>query len=315
VEHSATPLGVCRDALRSDVMQPPPFVTIRCPSCGSGDVRALEHGRYACVHCQSSFLYTGARVARVADPASPGSGGALVAIVAFAMVVFGGAVFFLFFAAGGSDVAPTPVPSQVVAAVPTPVAVAAPREIPVAAPPSPTPKGIATPDDPSFELAMNDEPPKLTDFQELRGCSCAKNVARLHVRSTGRTTMLSDAGLTLTRHLEFAVLAADGSLWRMPTVDGSAPSVAYTKGDISMGVGCKDDTLVVAAGMSVSAWSLSRHTLLWSHGLAAPFGKYDDGPGSEMGIDCDSLRASKDSVAVRAGKRTVKLGLADGAVK
>jgi len=123
---------------------------------------------------------------------------------------------------------------------------------------------------------------------------------QLLVLSNGRNTTISDAGLTTTRHLDFAAVGADKTMWRMP---------------ISMGVGCKDDTLVVAAGTSASAWSLSKRTLLWSHVLEAPFGKYGAGDGASMGIDCNTLRPGKDAVAVHAGKRTVKLALADGAVR
>lgn len=298
-------------------MQPSPFVTIRGPSCGSGDVRALEHGRYACGHCQSSFRYTGERMSRpvVAVERPQSSGGALVAVVAVVMLVFGGAVFFLFFAAADVPASPPTARAEAiaVAAAPRPVVVPTPRPVPVVAPPRPT--GIATPIEPEIQAEVDASPPQLDDFQELRGCACARSIARLHVQSKGRTTMLSDAGLTTTRHLEFAVVAEATSLWRMPTTEASAPAVSYTKGDISMGVGCNGDTLVIAAGTSVSAWSLSRHTLLWSHTLDAPFGKFADGTTSDMGIDCETLRPSKDTILVRAGKRTVKLALADGAVR
>jgi hypothetical protein len=298
-------------------VQPSPFVTIRCPSCGSGDVRALEHGRFACGHCQSSFLYTGGRVARGPDrEPPPSSGAALVVIVSIVLLVFGGAFFFIFFAAG--DVAVS-VPSAraeaiAVAEAPVPIAVAPPRPTPAVAPPPP-PSGIAVPEEPKLEAEVDATPPQLSDYQMLRGCGCPKNIAQLMVLSNGRTTMLSDAGMTITRHLEFAAVGADKTLWRMPITDTSAPAAHYDRGDISMGVGCKNDTMVVAAGMHVSAWSLSKHTLLWSHPLDAPFGKYGIGDGASMGIDCETLRPSKDTVSVRAGKRTVKLALADGAVR
>lgn len=243
------------------------------------------------------------------------SGGALAAVVAVVVLVFGGAVFFVLFAAADVPVTQPAARTEAIAVAEAsrPVVVPTPRPVPAVAPPRPA--GIATPIEPEIQAEVDASPPQLTDFQELRGCSCAKNVARLHVQSKGRTTMLSDAGLTITRHLEFAVLADKASLWRMPTTEASAPSVSYTKGDISMGVGCNGDTLVVAAGTSVSAWSLSKHTLLWSHALDAPFGKFADGTTSDMGIDCEPLRPSKDTIAVRAGKRTVKLALTDGAVK
>jgi voltage-gated potassium channel Kch len=311
-----------------------PFVTIRCPSCGAGDVRALEHGRFACGHCQSSFLYTGARDdtgardytgARDAPMSNParrsGSGGALVAVVALVLLGLGAAVFLLFLAPG--NVAPEHSAVVAVDDAQRPLAVAEasrpvvapPRSVPIVPSRAAEPKAIAPAEDPALEPSGDTEPPMLADFQELHGCACAKGVARLHVRSTGRTTTLSGAGLTIMRQLEFAVLAADASLWRMPSTASSAPADSYAMGDISMGVGCKGDLLVVAAGMQASAWSLSRHELLWSHALEAPFGKYATGAGDEMSIDCSTLRLGKQTVSLRAGKRKVELALTDGSAR
>ncbi len=279
-------------------------------------MRALEHGRFGCGHCQSSFLYTGGRIARGPDREQvPSSGAALVVIVSIVLLVFGGAFFFVFASAG--DVAVTTPTSRAetatVAEAPRPVVAATPRPAPTIAPPPP-PTGIAVAEEPKLEEEL-EAPPQLSDYQTLNGCSCPKNAAQIMVSSTGRTTTISDAGMTITRHLDFAAVGADETPWRMPVTDTSAPAAHYDKGDISMGVGCKGDALVVAAGMHVSAWSLSKHTLLWSHTLDAPFGKYGAGEGGSMGIDCSALRLGKDAVSLRAGKRTVKLALADGAVR
>lgn len=286
-------------------------------------MRAVEHGRFACTHCQSSFLYTGARVVPPPHVArTPDSGGLLVVIVSIVLMVFAGAVFFLYYAAGevvGHTVTSPPT-VEVAPRASAPVAIPE-RAVPVmAARPPDTATPRATPQAPSPQtpppqVEADRAPPQLSDYQVLTGCGCAKDKVQFLVLSNGRTTTISNAGLTVTRNLEFAVLAADRTLWRMPTTETSAPASAYDKGDISMGVGCQDDTLVVAAGMGVSAWSLTKHTLLWSHTLAAPFGKYGTGDGSTMGIDCDTLRPGKDSISVRAGKRSVKLALADGTVR
>lgn len=300
-------------------MQAPPFVTIRCPSCSSADVRTLELGRFACRHCQTNFLFTGPSVTPVNYVRRPqSSGGALIVIVAVVMLVFGGAVLSFFFAARSAGLSPESPPAAVAQ---RPVAVSPPRAVPVVTPamtraptPSATPSATPTPSTPTDD-AKPEGPPQLSDYQALEGCACNKPTARLHVRANGSSTTISNNGMTVTRHLEFVVVGSDGIPWRVPATESSAPATGYDKGDISMGVGCKDDTLVVAAGMQVSAWSISKHALLWSHALSAPFGKFADGSGREMGIDCSTLVPGKQSVVVRAGKQKVELALADGAVR
>lgn len=301
-------------------MDPQPFITIRCPSCGSGDVRALEAGRFACGHCQSSFLYTGGpRLVRPDGPrpaASAATGGVLVVVVALTLLVFGGAVFFLFFAAGESSVGPSVAraPAVAVASSPTPIAVQ-----PIPRPPTPA---VAVPEPehtPQVERAAPVEagPLVISDYQQLHGCSCAgdNKGARLdlHARAVGKTTTISGDGIRITRELAFALAATGDEPWALATTAETAPAASYDTNGITIGVGCKGDTVVIAAGTVVSAWSRSKRALLWSQPLPGPYGAFGDRPGNDLGLDCKTLRPSKDAITLRAGNRSVKLALADGA--
>ena len=75
-------------------MSAPPFVTIRCPACGSADVRPQAAGRFACQYCQSNFLYTGADDNPGPAPSfGPSSGGRPVAVArSAAVLILGGRV-------------------------------------------------------------------------------------------------------------------------------------------------------------------------------------------------------------------------------
>jgi hypothetical protein len=300
-------------------MPPAPFVTIRCPACGSADARPQGGDRYRCTHCNSNFLYTGqARPSPVVHaPARPGS--AAPAIVG-AVALLGGlaVVAFVLFSARGErsvsapsvarDVAPrVATPSPVAAVAPPRPTVVAPPAIPERDPPAPPAPEAPTPEP---------TPRTFADYQHLRGCECTgPGAPALHVVSTGSTTSITGAGVEVERSYEFALATGPDDLWVLPTTADTAPATSYVPNEVTVGIGCRGSTVVVAAGEAVSAWSMATRERLWSTRLPATFGTFALRPGNDVILDCKRLKPGKDAVSVRAGSRTVRVALADGTLR
>lgn len=311
--------------LRSSPMQPAPFVTIRCPACGSADARPQGGDRYRCTHCNSNFLYTGQATPSpvVHAPARPGS--AAPAIVGAVALLGSVAVvaFVLSSARGERTVSATSVPRDVaphVATRPPVAAVAPPRPTVVAPPaaaPQPTPP-TPTPPTPAPEPTPTPTPTPRTfaDYQHLRGCECTgPGALALHVVSTGSTTSITGAGVEVERSYEFALASGPDDLWVLPTTADTAPATSYVPNEVTVGIGCRGTTVVVAAGETVSAWSTATREQLWSTRLPASFGTYGLRPGNDVILDCKRLKPGKDAVSVRAGSRNVRVALADGTLR
>jgi len=185
--------------------------------------------------------------------------------------------------------------------------VATPSAIPERAPSEPAPPEPAPPEPTSRSFA---------DYQHLRGCECTgPGAPSLHVVSTGSTTSITGAGVEVERSYEFALASGPDDLWVLPTTADTAPATSYVPNEVTVGIGCRGTTVVVAAGDTVSAWSTATRERLWSARLPASFGTYALRPGNDVVLDCKRLKPGKDAVSVRAGNRTVRVALADGTLR
>ncbi len=315
-----------------------PFVTIRCPACGSADVRAQAAGRFSCQHCQSSFLYAGTTGGGSNLNAGSGdlggqqavtrSAALLVTVVGLVIAVFAVAFFFLFFAVGEQVVAVVDATTTAVEQRAGPATVATPsaRVVPshassaVKPPTSPgvfsRPEITPTPARPP-ERPAAPEPVDLADYQRLIGCECsaksARKIVELRARGTGNATTISGSGMQVTRGMAFVLAATGEEPWLLPVSDDTAPAARYAVNEFTLGVGCNGDTVVVASGKTLSAWSRATRALLWSQTLPGSFGVYRERPGPDLELRCESLRLAKDVATVRAGGKSVRFALLDGA--
>ncbi len=311
--------------LRSQPVDRAPFVTIRCPACGSTDVASRGAQQYGCRHCGSSFLYTGAPQQPQQPPPTvlrrrttvPGAGAKIgLAVGGVAVVGALASTLMLATAPSGSHHAA----SMPVATAPTATIASSPatRPVPAIASQGPNPAIAATPvapepmPTPEVEPTPAQVPLVLADFQRLRGCSCAgKPAIDLYARATGRSTTLTGAGVRTTRNLEFVLARGDEPPWLLPATEQSAPASGYDVDTVAIAIGCRDDLVVIAAGTAVSAWSLATHALAWSTALPGPFGRFE-GQGAELELDCERLRLGKDRVELRTQGGRVRVALRDG---
>ena len=152
----------------------------------------------------------------------------------------------------------------------------------------------------------------LDGFQKLKGCSCRAKAGavELHLRASSGGTSITSSGTRHTMQLSFAAKAGSGTPFTLPTTSKTAPANEYTRGRFPLGMGCDDDTLVIATERSVTGWSISKRTAEWTQTLPASYG--DVRPSDTPSLDCKSLSVGSGAVSVRAGGKTVRLDLESG---
>lgn len=312
--------------LRSQPVDRAPFVTIRCPACGSTDVTARGSQQYGCRHCGSSFLYTGAP--QPPPPQAPvvfrtrtsgSNAGTKIGLAVGGVAVLGALASTLMLASAPSGHHASVARMEVAEAPKAIIASSEPtRAVPAIAANTPQPAIAATPSTPEPTPAPEVEPTPaatplvLADYQRLRGCSCAGNPSvDLYARATGRSTTITGAGVRTTRNLEFVLARGQDAPWLLPATEQSAPASGYDVDTVAIAIGCRDDLVVVAAGAAISAWSLTSRTLAWTAALPGTFGRFE-GQGSELELDCERLRLGKDRVELRTTGGRVRVSLRDG---
>ena len=243
-------------------MKAQPFVTIRCPACGSADVRAQAAGRFSCQHCQSSFLYAGTGGAANLNAGSGDLGGRqavtrsaalLVTVVGLVIAVFAVAFFLVFFAVGEQVVAVVDATTTAVeqrtrpataATAATPSARVVPSHASSAVKPPTSPGVFSHPEitptpTPPPEPPAAPEPIDLADYQRLIGCDCsaksAGKIVELRARGTGNATTISGSGMQVTRGMAFVLAATGEEPWLLPVSDDTAPAARYAVNEFTLG--------------------------------------------------------------------------------
>ncbi len=152
----------------------------------------------------------------------------------------------------------------------------------------------------------------LDEFMALKGCSCrAKSgPVDLHTRYDGGDTTITGSGTTRSMQLSFAVKTTGQTPFTLPLAADTAPASSYPMGRFPLGVGCEGDTLVIASGRSLTAWSLSDRKAVWTRALPSSFG--DVQPADKPAIDCKSVSVRGGTASLRVGGKSVKARLSDG---
>lgn len=93
-----------------------PFITVRCPSCGSNDVEMDRPGHYRCDHCESLFLHQDAKQDTnkpvVASGPPPGAGGSSAILRGALLVGALGAGVAVYATMAASEPDPPPPPPE-----------------------------------------------------------------------------------------------------------------------------------------------------------------------------------------------------------
>ncbi len=318
-----------------------PFIAIQCPQCSSTDVTLRGGGHYQCNHCSTTFVNQAARpsapperrqlkapvvnsygpqnhapvTVHHAAPAARFRWGWWLFMMLFTLgaPAIGGIITYLQSAKATQTAAQT---ATKVVSTNTPTIATAPSQVQPHRSDAKTPYAKAaadvdaSPDD--SEDSASAESTSLDGFQALRGCSCrAKSgTVDLHTRYDGGSTTITTTGTTRSMGLSFAVEVQGRTPFSLPLTSTTAPAKRYPMGRFPLGVGCSGDTLVIASGRALTAWSLTDRKALWTQELPASFG--DVRPADAPAIDCKSLSVRGDVASVRVGGQTVAARLADG---
>lgn len=240
------------------------------------------------------------------------------------LVVFGGSgvsAFIAFFnAATTTATAPTTSTPTVQATKPVPKPSAAlphTSKPAVAATTTPTPTPPA--EDPAKPEVAAVPAIDLQQYQALTGCGCRGDVERdgrkdqidLYLRA-GASTVISPTGTDNFVNTTFAVAGEGLKPFDLPATEETAPATKYHAGRIGMGVGCENDTMIIAALDKVSAWSLSKHELMWTKPLSPAFSRFAEGKAS---VNCSAITVNGGVAHVRTegGMKQLRIDTGDDA--
>lgn len=175
----------------------------------------------------------------------------------------------------------------------------------------------AAPRDASEGEAAAPPPPhgdatSLDQFQRLEGCSCRATAGSvdLFTRHEGSGTSITSAGTRQTMSLAFALKVGNQPPFTLPIDRGTAPPSSIEQGRFPLGMGCDEDTVVIATEQKVTGWSLEDRTERWTVDLRSSFGAVK--AGDEPALDCKSISVRNGVASVRAGGKTLKVSLGTG---
>lgn len=312
-----------------------PFVPVRCPSCGSGDVGPEGGQGYRCTHCETTFI---------PNPASPAAGtdtgeasqdrtqGGWKGLLTTAFVLLlGPAVVWLGTHQDTSASTPkvhAPKPQATRAAKPSTRVSPSwePRLKPVL---QPRPAAAATPKEPKEpeapkvepESGAEPEPIRAEAYQTLRGCSCKADFdgdgkaekVQLAVKSTAVGTWITSAGTSREFAFDFIVRPPAGEPFRLELTKETAPPRRRRGEVLKLGMACQADRLLFASDSTASSWSLRTQKLEWTKTLPASYTpKASKGRSEGPAISCSRLPVKRDQLSVRLPGGAVELGVADG---
>jgi hypothetical protein len=321
------------------------FIQIQCPSCASTEVELVNQQQtYRCRHCSSTFVFRDPRpqAPQIAAPppqsawgpqhqaAQPvyvavhtPSAGRWIAWVIVMLVVFGGSgisAFIAFFnAATTTATSPTATPTvQPTKPVPKSAAALPHTSKPaIAAETKPTPTPSA--EEPAKPEVAAIPEIDLQQYQALSGCGCRADVERdgrkdqidLYLRA-GASTVISPTGTDNFVNTTFAVAGEGLKPFDLPATEETAPATKYNAGRIGIGVGCENDTLVIAALDKVSAWSLSKREVMWTKPLSPAFSRFAEGKAS---VNCSAITVNGGVAHVRTegGMKQFRIDTGDDA--
>lgn len=166
--------------------------------------------------------------------------------------------------------------------------------------------------DPKSLPVEKGEGTSLDGFQRLQGCSCRTSAGNvdLYTRHDGGGTLITSGGTTRTMSLSFALKVGNSTPFTLPLNEGTAPPSRLAQGRFPLGIGCEDDTVVVATKNKLTGWSIEDRSARWTTDLPSSFGAVK--PSDKPSIDCKSLTVKSGVASVRAGGKTVKVALDDG---
>jgi hypothetical protein len=322
------------------------FIQIQCPSCASTEVELVNQQQtYRCRHCSSTFVFRDPRPQaappqhaapppqsawgpqhHAAQPVyvamhTPSSAGRWIVWVFVMLVVFGGSgisAFIAFFnAATTTTTSPTATPTvQPTKPVPKPSTVLPHTSKPaIVAETKPTPPAE---DPPKSEVAAVPEI-DLQKYQALSGCGCRGDVERdgrkdqidLYLQA-GASTVISPTGTDNFVNTTFAVAGEGLKPFDLPATEETAPATKYNAGRIGIGVGCENDTMIIAALDKVSAWSLSKREVVWTKPLSPAFSRFAEGKAS---VNCSAITVNGGVAHVRTegGMKQLRIDTGDDA--
>ena len=152
-----------------------------------------------------------------------------------------------------------------------------------------------------------------TDYQALTpDCGCGEPRVLLSVRVISSGHTITPAGSEVRRELDYMIDVGDESV-RLPNTPDTAPPITAA-GGYHLAVACHVDHLIVVAGERVTAWSTSKHRLVWNVKLPSAYRPPIEG--TELMIGCTRLEARKDTLRVRlANGRSAVVDLRSGTLR
>ena len=152
----------------------------------------------------------------------------------------------------------------------------------------------------------------LEGFQRLQGCTCSTTAGNvdLYTRHEGGGTTITASGTTRTMALSFALKVGNTTPFTLPLSPDTSPASQFTQGSFPLGMGCDDETVVIATERRLSGWSIEDRSERWTVPLPESFGEVE--PGEKGGIDCQSLSVRDGVATIELGSNTVKAKLASG---
>jgi hypothetical protein len=249
------------------------------------------------------------------------SAGRWIAWVIVMLVVFGGSgisAFIAFFnAATTTATSPTAIPTvKPTKPVPKPAAALPHESRPaIAAETKPTPSAEEPAEPEVAAIPVID----LQQYQALSGCGCRADVERdgrkdqidLYLQA-GASTVISPTGTDNFVNTKFAVAGEGLKPFDLPATEATAPATKYNAGRIGIGVGCENDTMIIAALDKVSAWSLSKREVVWTKPLSPAFSRFAEGKAS---VDCSTITVNGGVAHVRteSGMKQFRIDTGDDA--
>ncbi len=325
------------------------FIAIQCPSCSSTDVTLRGGANYQCNHCNTAFIRNLPPQAPPQAPPPPrqlkvpvNSYGPqaqptiaplpvqqaptvrfrwgwwlFIMLFAFGGPLIGAVVNFM--RVGDASQAATKAMNDALEATKTPEVPKAPTQV-VPRRPSANLGSGAAPTDEEVEVdAAPEELPvekgegtSLDGYQRLQGCSCETGTGNvdLYTRHDGGGTTITSAGTTRTMSLSFALKVGNSTPFTLPVGESTAPASSFEQGRFPLGIGCEDDTVVIATENTLTGWSIEDRSARWSTALPSSFGAVE--PSDKPGIDCKSVTVKNGVASVRVGGKTVKASLDSG---
>jgi hypothetical protein len=148
--------------------------------------------------------------------------------------------------------------------------------------------------------------PDRSRFVALEGCACTGAVSgqKVPVQLAVQVSDETQPGERTTRAilLGYFLDVGERSMLVRPG-DADAPPGLVRERKLGLGMGCYQDTVVIAAGTRATAWSLTDGSRRWTQPLSAAYRFEGREPGSGMTIYCGQLSVRGGSVQIPVGKR------------